>query len=75
MSKVPQRDEIWKRKADGYLARITHTSKFVNFLDNINDCFDFEEMTNFQLMEDFVENWEYVGNGKPLDVLFEVQDD
>lgn len=75
MIKVPQRDEVWKRKEDGYLARITSSHTFVHFLDNTNGCFDFEEMNNFQLIDDFIKDWEYVGNGKPLEVLFEVQND
>lgn len=35
MSKVPQRDDIWKHKEKGYLARVVNISGFsVSFYDN-----------------------------------------
>lgn len=76
MIKVPQRDEIWKHKEDGYLARVTHVSKlWVYFYDNQDGCCIIEEMENGCDRDCFEENFEFVGDGKPIDVLFEVQDE
>lgn len=76
MTKVPQRDEIWKHKEDGYLARVTHVSKlWVYFFDNQDGSFIVDDMENGCDRAYFEENFIFIGNGKPLSVLFEVQND
>lgn len=75
MSKIPQRDEIWKHKVDGYLARITYVSKlWVYFFDNQDGCCIDGDMENGCDRDCFEKNFVFVGNGKPIDVLFEVQE-
>lgn len=75
MSKVPQRDEIWKHKEDGYLARVTHVSQqWVYFWDNQDVCCVEGDMENGCGFDCFKENFKFAGNGKPIDVLLEVQD-
>ena len=76
MSKVPQRDEIWKHKADGYLARICSTyGNTVQFYDPQDGCSSISDMENGCDRAYFEENFIFIGNGKPLSVLFEVQND
>lgn len=75
MTKVPQQGEIWKHKQDGYLARITHVSqRWVYFFDNQDMCCTDGDMENGCDYDCFEENFEFVGDGKPIDVLFEVQE-
>jgi hypothetical protein len=75
MSRVPQRDEIWKHKEDGYLARITYVTKLsVYFFDNQDGSFIVDDMENSCDRVYFEENFIFIGDGKPLSVLFEVQD-
>lgn len=76
MIKVPQRDEIWKHKEDGYLARVIYSDKIVvYFYDNKDGCRSIADMENGGTRDWFEENFIFVGNGKPIDVLFEVQDE
>lgn len=76
MSKEPQRDEIWKHKTDGYLARVTYVDRLVvHFYDNQDGCYSITDMDNACARDCFEENFEFVGDGKPIDVLFEVADE
>lgn len=76
MNKVPQRDDIWKNKEEGFLARITGIGKNnIYFYDNQDGCFSIGDMENSCSLNDFKKSFIFVGDGKPLDVLFEVQDD
>ena len=76
MSKVPQRDEIWKHKEDGYLARIIYVNKlWVYFFDNQDRCCLGGDMENSCDRVYFEKNFIFIGNGKPLSVLFEVQNE
>ena len=75
MSKVPQRDEVWKHKENEYLARITDVSKlWVYFFDNQDGSFIVDDMENGCDRVYFEENFIFIGDGKPLSVLFEVQE-
>lgn len=74
MTKVPQRNEIWKHKEDGYLARVTYAGElWVYFYDNQNGCYIIEEENGCD-RDCFEKNFVFVGKGKPLDILFEVQE-
>lgn len=78
MTKVPQRDEIWKHKKYGCLARVTYidTSRgSIYFLDNSDKNVNVEYMESVFSLDWFKENFIFVGDGKPIDVLFEVQDE
>lgn len=76
MSKVPQRDEIWKHKEKGHLARVVDVSwAYIDFYDTQDGYDSIEDMVNGCSIKDFMEDYVFIGNGKPLDVLFEVQDD
>lgn len=71
MSKVPQRDEIWKDKYTGKLIRIRGIREdSVFFFDIKKD----EIMINAFNLEVFKNFFEFVGDGKPINVLFEVQE-
>ncbi len=75
MSKVPQRDEIWKHKKDGYLARITAiVGDAVFYFSNENGCNNVREMEVVSWHTYFQENFVFIGNGKPLNILFEMAD-
>lgn len=76
MTKVPQRDEIWKHKNDGYLARVTYIDTSmgsVYFLDSSYKDINVEDMESVCKLDWFKENFIFVGDGKPIDVLFKVQ--
>lgn len=76
MSKVPQRDEIWKHRETGYLVRvISNQYNYVSFYDNEDGCDSIDIMGNGTSLKFFMEDYVFIGNGKPLDVLFEVCDD
>lgn len=71
MTKVPQRDEIWRDKYDGKLVRIRNFSgDYVFFFEN-KDNKIWADALNLEL---FYKLFEFVGDGKPIDVLFEVVD-
>ena len=75
MTKVPQRDEIWKHKEDGYLARITYSDEFVvHFYDNQDGCLAISNMENACEINCFKDNFVFIGNGKPINILFEMAD-
>ena len=74
MSKVPQVEEIWKDKYDGHLVRIYRTT------DDFVIFFEFEESSGNIVINTlsriaFMKIFIFEGNGKPIDVLFEVIDE
>lgn len=72
MSKVPQRDEIWRDKVTKKLVRINGVdSKFVSCYEKFNNG---SMYMNLFIKYNFTQTFEFVGNGKPIDVLFEVVD-
>ena len=73
MTKVPQRDEIWRDKVTKKLVRINGVDdKFISCYEQFNNG---SMYMNLFIKYNFIQIFEFVGNGKPIDVLFEVQNE
>ena len=73
MIKVPQRDEIWRDKVTKKLVRITCVDdEFVSCYEQFNNGNVYINLFNKYI---FIQKFVFVGDGKPIDVLFEVQDE
>lgn len=73
MTKVPQRDEIWREKYSGTPIRIYRVERdYICFFTILSDgCVNL----NVSGRHVFQRAFKFAGNGKPIDVLFEVQNE
>lgn len=73
MTKVPQRDEIWRDKYSGDPIRIYRVERdYICFFTILSDgCVNLNVSGRYVFQRAF----KFVGDGKPIDVLFEVQDE
>lgn len=74
MTKVPQRDEIWRDKCTGKFIRIHNTNIKTGFIICLEEYNNENFCSNVYSLDDFYKLFEFVGDGKPIDVLFEVQE-